>query len=103
LQGLTAHHFASVSHPVRPGEVALVHAAAGGVGLMLTQIVKARGGTVIGLVSRPEKVKFATDAGADLVLVSIGGASVEPVRDLAGGEGSARGVRRCGRDHRARG
>ncbi|ADI12927.1 Alcohol dehydrogenase zinc-binding domain protein [Streptomyces bingchenggensis BCW-1] len=87
LQGLTADHFATASHPVRPGAVALVHAAAGGVGMMLTQIVKARGGTVIGLVSRPEKVKWATDAGADHVLVSTGDAFVGPVRELTGGEG----------------
>ncbi|MGW2328222.1 quinone oxidoreductase family protein [Streptomyces sp. NPDC001700] len=87
LQGLTAHHFATVSHPVRPGDVALVHAAAGGVGMMLTQIIKARGGAVIGLVSRPEKAKYATDAGADHVLVSAGDAFVEPVRELTGGEG----------------
>ncbi len=87
LQGLTAHHFATVSHPVRPGDVALVHAAAGGVGMLLTQLVKARGGTVIGLVSRPEKVEIATAAGADHVLVSTGGAFVEPVRELTGGAG----------------
>ncbi|ATL88131.1 alcohol dehydrogenase zinc-binding domain protein [Streptomyces malaysiensis subsp. malaysiensis] len=87
VQGLSAHHFATVSHPVRPGDVALVHAAAGGVGMLLTQIVKARGGTVIGLVSRPEKVRSAADAGADHVLVSTGDAFVEPVRELTGGEG----------------
>ncbi|HWO65818.1 MAG TPA: quinone oxidoreductase [Umezawaea sp.] len=87
LQGLTAHHFATVSHPVRPGDVALVHAAAGGVGMLLTQLVKARGGTVIGLVSRPDKVGAAADAGADHVLVSTGGAFVEPVRELTGGAG----------------
>lgn len=87
LQGLTAHHFTTVSHPVQPGDVTLVHAAAGGVGMLLTQLVKARGGTVIGLVSRPEKVATAADAGADHVLVSTGGAFVEPVRELTGGEG----------------
>jgi NADPH2:quinone reductase len=87
LQGLTAHHFATVSHPVQPGEVVLVHAAAGGVGLLLTQIAKARGATVIGLVSRPEKVEIATAAGADHVVVSTGGAFVEPVRELTGGAG----------------
>ncbi|MBL1115100.1 quinone oxidoreductase [Streptomyces sp. 110] len=87
VQGLSAHHFATVSHPVRPGDIALVHAAAGGVGMMLTQIIKARGGTVIGLVSRPEKVRFAADAGADHVLVSSGDAFLEPVRELTGGEG----------------
>ncbi|MGW7751992.1 quinone oxidoreductase family protein [Streptomyces violaceusniger] len=87
LQGLTAHHFATVSHPVQPGDVALVHAAAGGVGMMLTQIIKARGGTVIGLVSRPEKIRVAADAGADHVLISSGDAFVEPVHELTGGEG----------------
>ncbi|MET9555431.1 quinone oxidoreductase [Streptomyces sp. NPDC006645] len=87
LQGLSAHHFATVSHPVREGEIALVHAAAGGVGMMLTQIVKSRGGTVIGLVSRPEKVETATAAGADHVLVSTGGAFLEPVRKLTDGKG----------------
>ncbi|MBO3679821.1 quinone oxidoreductase [Streptomyces sp. NEAU-YJ-81] len=87
VQGLSAHHFATVSHPVRPGDIALVHAAAGGVGMMLTQIIKARGGTVIGLVSRPEKIRSAADAGADHVLVSSGDAFVEPVRELTGGEG----------------
>jgi NADPH2:quinone reductase len=87
LQGLTAHHFTTVSHPVQPGDIALVHAAAGGVGLLLTQLTKARGGTVIGLVSRPEKVEIATDAGADHVVVSTGDAFVEPVRELTGGEG----------------
>ncbi|GAB7051280.1 quinone oxidoreductase [Catenuloplanes indicus JCM 9534] len=85
VQGLTAHHFATVSHPVRPGDVTLVHAAAGGVGLMLTQLIKARGGTVIGLVSRPEKVPVASRA--DHVLVSSGGAFVDRVRELTGGEG----------------
>ncbi|MGW2962718.1 quinone oxidoreductase family protein [Streptomyces sp. NPDC001220] len=87
LQGLTALHFATVSHPVQPGEVTLVHAAAGGVGLLLTQIIKARGGTVIGLVSRPEKVDLAAAAGADHVLVSTGDAFVDRVREITGGEG----------------
>lgn len=87
LQGLTAQHFATVSHPVRPGDIALVHAAAGGVGMMLTQVIRARGGTVIGLVSRPEKVEPAAGAGADHVLVSTGDAFVEPVCELTGGEG----------------
>ncbi|MFI7277920.1 quinone oxidoreductase family protein [Streptomyces sp. NPDC049879] len=87
LQGLTARHFATVSHPVRPGETALVHAAAGGVGMLLTQLAKARGATVIGLVSRPEKAASAAEAGADHVLVSTGGAFAGRVRELTGGEG----------------
>ena len=87
LQGLTARHFTSVSHPVQQGDIALVHAAAGGVGLLITQLVKSRGGTVIGLVSRPEKVEVANQAGADHVLVSSGDAFVERVRELTDGEG----------------
>ncbi|MFI5844773.1 quinone oxidoreductase family protein [Catenuloplanes sp. NPDC051500] len=87
VQGLTAHHFSTVSHPIRAGDIAVVHAAAGGVGMMLTQMIKARGGTVIGLVSRPEKVAAATEAGADHVLVSTGGAFAGPVRDLTDGRG----------------
>ncbi|KAA0940403.1 quinone oxidoreductase family protein [Streptomyces apricus] len=87
LQGLTAHHHCTVCHPVRPGDLTLVHAAAGGVGLLLTQMIKARGGIVIGLVSRPEKVEVARAAGADHVLVSTGDAFVDRVRELTGGEG----------------
>ncbi len=87
LQGITAHHFATVCHPVQPGDITVVHAAAGGVGLLLTQIIKARGGTVIGLVSREEKVELAKSAGADHVLVSTGGAFVDRVMELTDGEG----------------
>lgn len=87
LHGLAADHFATASHSVQPGDIALVHAAAGGVGLMLTQLIKARGGTVIGLVSRPEKVQIAKDAGADHVPISTGAAFVERVKELTDGEG----------------
>lgn len=85
LQGLSAHHFATVSHPTQAGEVVLVHAAAGGVGLLLVQLAKARGATVVGLVSREEKVEVVRAAGADHVLVSTGGAFAEPVLELTGG------------------
>lgn len=88
LHGLTADHFTTASHTVRPGDVAVVHAAAGGVGLMLTQLIKARGGVVIGLVSREEKVPIVREAGADHVLISTGGAFVERVKELTGGEGA---------------
>lgn len=87
LHGLTADHFTTASHAVRPGDIAVVHAAAGGVGLMITQLVKARGGQVIGLVSREEKVPIVKDAGADHVLVSTGGAFVDRVKELTDGEG----------------
>jgi NADPH2:quinone reductase len=86
-QGISAHHFATVCHPTQAGDVVLVHAAAGGVGMLITQIVKARGGKVIGLVSRPEKVDSAAEAGADHVLVSSGAGFVEEVTALTRGEG----------------
>ncbi|MFJ3672427.1 quinone oxidoreductase family protein [Streptomyces sp. NPDC090106] len=87
MQGLTAHHFVTESAPLAEGESALVHSAAGGVGRMVTQLLKLRGVRVIGLVSREEKVPLAKAAGADEVLVSSGGDFVDRVRDLTGGEG----------------
>ncbi|MFB7668062.1 quinone oxidoreductase [Kitasatospora sp. NPDC056138] len=88
LQGLTASHLSTETYPVGPGDTAVVHAAAGGVGLLLTQMVKARGGRVIGLVSRPEKADAAREAGADDVLVHSGGGFEERVRELTGGRGA---------------
>ncbi len=68
LQGLTAHYLSHSTYAIKPGDTAVVHAAAGGVGLLLTQMVKLRGGRVIATVSTPEKEKLARDAGADEVL-----------------------------------
>lgn len=65
LQGLTAHYLAFGSYAIQPGDVVVVHAAAGGVGLLLTQIAKLLGATVIGTVSTPEKAEIARAAGAD--------------------------------------
>ncbi|MGW3496286.1 quinone oxidoreductase family protein [Streptomyces sp. NPDC001020] len=87
MQGLTAHHFVTESAPLAEGETALVHSAAGGVGRMVTQLLKLRGARVIGLVSREEKAPIAKAAGADEVLVSSGGDFVGRVKDLTGGEG----------------
>jgi NADPH2:quinone reductase len=87
MQGLTASHFATDFYPVQPGDVALVHAAAGGVGLMLTQIIKLRGGHVIGRVSHEDKVATAKEAGADHVIVDTEGQFAEEVTRLSGGEG----------------
>ncbi|KIO78135.1 alcohol dehydrogenase [Pedobacter lusitanus] len=67
LQGLTAQYLATDSHQVKAGEIVLVHAAAGGVGQLLTQIIKAMGGTVIGLTSSEEKAAVAMENGADQV------------------------------------
>jgi NADPH:quinone reductase len=69
LQGLTAHYLTRDSHKVKKNDVVLVHAAAGGVGQLLVQIVKLLGGKVIGLTSSKEKVVAAQDAGADSVFL----------------------------------
>jgi NADPH2:quinone reductase len=68
LQGLTAHYLAESTFPLRPGHIALVHAGAGGVGLLLTQLAKARGATVITTVSTDEKASLSKGAGADHVI-----------------------------------
>ena len=87
MQGLTASHFATDFYPVQPGDVALVHAAAGGLGMLLTQIVKLRGGTVIGRVSSAAKAEAARSAGADHVIVDAEGSFADQVLGLTGGEG----------------
>ena len=87
MQGLTASHFATDFYPVQPGDTAFVHAAAGGVGLLLTQIIKLRGGKVIGRVSTPGKVAMAKAAGADHVIVDAEGRFAEDVLRLTKGEG----------------
>ncbi len=87
MQGLTASHFATDFYPVRLGDIALVHAAAGGVGQLLTQIIKLCGGTVIGRVSSEAKVAAAKAAGADHVIVDAEGSFAEEAIRLSGGEG----------------
>ena len=68
LQGMTAHYLVTSTYPVREGDVAVVHAAAGGVGLLLTQMVKRRGGVVVATTSGGEKAELALGAGADHVV-----------------------------------
>ena len=87
MQGLTASHFATDFYPVQPGDVALVHATAGGLGLLLTQIIAMRGGRVIGRVSSQGKVAAAKAAGAAHVIVDTEGRFAETVLDLTSGEG----------------
>ena len=87
MQGLTASHFATDFHPVQPGEIAFVHAAAGGLGLLLTQIIKLRGGHVIGRVSSADKVAAVKEAGADHVIVDAEGRFAAEVLRLTNGEG----------------
>jgi len=65
LQGITAHYLATSTYPLKKGDTCLVHAAAGGVGLLLCQMAKMRGARVLGTVSTDEKAKLAREAGAD--------------------------------------
>src|SRR5438874_8285431 len=68
LQGMTAHYLAISTYPLKSGETALVHAAAGGVGGLLVQVAKMRGARVIATVSTKEKAKIAQEAGADDII-----------------------------------
>ena len=83
LQGMTAHYLAHDSYPIADGDWVLVHAAAGGVGLLLTQIAKLRGGRVIATVSSDAKAELARGAGADEVIGYEGFA--ERAKELSGG------------------
>src|SRR5213593_31116 len=69
LQGMTAHYVATSTYALKPGDACLVHAAAGGVGLLLCQIAKLRGARVLGTVSTREKAALARGAGADEVIL----------------------------------
>jgi len=69
LQGLTAHYLVNDSYQIKPGDTALVHAVAGGVGQLLTQMIRLKGGEVIGLTSSNEKKEKALSIGANEVLL----------------------------------
>ena len=86
LQGLTAHYLCRSTFPVTEGAVAVVHAAAGGVGLLLTQMIKDLGGTVIATTSSAPKAELAAAAGADHVTSYEQFAEV--VRQVTGGRGA---------------
>ncbi len=88
LQGCTAQYLAADSYPVAEGDWVVVHSAAGGVGLLLTQLVRDRGGHVLATTSTAEKAELARAAGADDVVVGYDGFA-ERVRELSGGEGAA--------------
>jgi NADPH2:quinone reductase len=83
LQGMTAHFLCTSTYAVQPGDDVLILAAAGGVGLLLTQMVKARGGRVIAVTSSAEKAELARGAGAD-DMIGYEGFS-ERARELTGG------------------
>jgi NADPH2:quinone reductase len=87
LQGVTAQYLVVSTYPVKPGDTALVHAAAGGVGLLLTQLAKTKGARVIGSVSTVDKEKLARDAGADEVIRYTEVDFVEEIGKLTSGRG----------------
>ena len=89
LQGLTAHYLVTSTYPLAQGSWCLIHAAAGGVGLLLCQMAKARGARVIGTVSTEEKAALATQAGADHVVLYTRQDFVSEARRLTGGQGVA--------------
>lgn len=87
LQGMTAHYLTHSTYPLKQGETALVHAAAGGVGLLLIQIAKRQGARVIGTVSTEEKARLAKAAGADEVILYSRVDFGAEVKRLTGGAG----------------
>lgn len=92
LQGLTAHYLSASVYPLREGDIALVHAGAGGVGLLLTQLAVARGARVITTASTADKATLAREAGASDVIrydtfVDMSSDLPTAVRDLTGGIG----------------
>jgi NADPH2:quinone reductase len=87
LQGMTAHYLACTTYRLHPGDTCLVHAAAGGVGLLLCQIAKQRGARVIGTVSTAAKEVLAREAGADEVIRYTETDFAIEVKRLTGGKG----------------
>jgi NADPH2:quinone reductase len=87
LQGMTAHYLSHDTYPLKPGDTCLVHAAAGGVGLLLCQIAKRRGATVIGTVSTDAKAALAREAGAEHLVLYTQQDFVSEVRAFTQGKG----------------
>jgi NADPH2:quinone reductase len=87
LQGLTAHYLAFDTHSIQPGETVLIHAGAGGVGLLLTQMAKRCGARVLTTVSTEQKADLSRGAGADKVILYTTESFVEEVERQTDGEG----------------
>jgi NADPH2:quinone reductase len=87
LQGMTAHYLSHDTFPIEPGDTALVHAAAGGTGLLLTQLIKRRGGRVLATVSTEAKAALARAAGADQIIMYTAQDFVAEARRLTAGRG----------------
>jgi NADPH2:quinone reductase len=88
LQGMTAHYLAFSTFPLKRGDTCLVHAAAGGVGLLLTQIAKKIGATVIATAGNPEKLELARGAGADHGIDYTKQDFEQEVKRITGGRGA---------------
>ena len=87
LQGMTAHYLTHSTFPIQEGQTVLVHAAAGGVGLLLCQLAKMRGARVIGTAGTEEKAELARGAGADEVILYRQQDFVEETKRITDGEG----------------
>lgn len=87
LQGMTAHYLSHSTYPLQPGDTALIHAAAGGVGHLLVQMAKQRGARVIGTVSTEEKARLVREAGVDDVILYTQTDFEEETKRLTDGEG----------------
>ena len=87
LQGMTAHYLAYTTYPLQPGESCLIHAAAGGVGLLLVQMAKQCGARVFGTVSTEEKAALAREAGADETILYTRQDFETEVKRLTNGQG----------------
>ena len=87
LQGITAHYLATSTYPLKKGDTCLVHAAAGGVGLLLCQMARMRGARVLGTVSTDEKAKLAREAGADETIIYTRQDFEAEVKRLTDGKG----------------
>jgi NADPH2:quinone reductase len=86
-QGLTAHYLSHDTYAIQPGDTVLVHAGAGGVGLLLTQVAKMLGAKVITTVSTEEKAELSRGAGADFVINYTTESFVDQVKEITGGKG----------------
>lgn len=84
LQGMTAHYLATDTFPLQSDDIALVHAAAGGVGGLLVQLAKIRGATVIATVGTEEKAQLAREAGADQVVIYTQRDFADAAREIVG-------------------
>ncbi len=87
LQGMTAHYLCHSTYPIKAGDTALVHAAAGGLGLLVVQVAKRLGARVIGTVSTEEKARLAQQAGADDVILYTQVDFEQEVKRLTDGKG----------------